>query len=420
MITTSYQKAIDSLTSQGKFYIELGLDRISRILNLLNNPQDELKVIHIAGTNGKGSTTSMLSSVLKESGYKTGMYTSPHLLDYTERIKIDGKDISKEDFAEIFDEVISVADNSGIHLTEFEILTAMAFVYFYRNKVDIVILETGLGGRFDATNVIKQPLLSIITSVDFDHTDRLGNTIEKIAFEKAGIIKPKCPVVTLENNNGLNVIKEQALNKNSELYLAKDKYLLTRYNGSKQTLSFQNEEYELSLLGLWQTKNLSVVLESIKALRKSGFNISDTDLKEGLKKAEWPARMQLIREKKLLIDGAHNPSAAKLLRESLDLYFPDTKRIWLFGSLSTKDFKSSIKLLFKESDTVICTQSRSMSAVQANILAEEILNSTPCRNITVQPDIKSAFENLLSYSDKADILIVCGSLYLAGEILELL
>ena len=186
----NYNKAIDLLTSQGKFYINLGLDRISAVLELLGNPQDKLKCIHVAGTNGKGSVCAIISAVLSKAGMKTGLYTSPHIFEYTERIQINGFDISKEDFTKYIFEICEIADKNNIHLTEFEILTAVMFKYFADNDVDVVVLETGLGGRFDATNVIKSNLCSIITHIDLDHTERLGNTKSKIAFEKAGIIKP--------------------------------------------------------------------------------------------------------------------------------------------------------------------------------------------------------------------------------------
>jgi len=205
----TYEQAIELLTSQGKFYISLGLDRIEKILELLNNPHKHMKFIHVAGTNGKGSVCAILNSIFIQQGYKTGLYTSPHVFDYTERIKINDEEISKEDFAQKVFEIEELAQKNDIHLTEFEILTAIAFSYFKENNCDIVILETGLGGRFDATNVITSPLCSIITSISFDHTERLGNTIEEIAFEKAGIIK-NAPVVIQKNNRGFETIKEIA------------------------------------------------------------------------------------------------------------------------------------------------------------------------------------------------------------------
>ena len=208
----NYDNAVKLLTSQGKFYINLGLERISQVLHLLGNPQDKLKCIHVAGTNGKGSVCAIISTILTDAGIKTGLYTSPHIFNYTERIKINGIDISKEDFANYVFNICDVADKNNIHLTEFEILTAVMFKYFADNNVEVVVLETGLGGRFDATNVIKSNLCSIITHIDLDHTERLGNTKSKIAFEKAGIIKPNSPVFTSE---GYEEIKDKADEVNS-------------------------------------------------------------------------------------------------------------------------------------------------------------------------------------------------------------
>lgn len=208
----NYNESIKLLTGQGKFYINLGLDRISAILALLGNPQDKLKCIHVAGTNGKGSVCTVISEVLRESGIKTGMFTSPHIFEYTERIQINGVQISQKDFSEYINLISHLSDKNNIHLTEFEILTAVMFKYFFDENVDVVVLETGLGGRFDATNVIKTNLCSIITHIDFDHTERLGNTLDKIAYEKAGIIKENCPVFVSE---GYEIFRDTADKKNA-------------------------------------------------------------------------------------------------------------------------------------------------------------------------------------------------------------
>ena len=247
MQNLSYTDAVKLLTSQGKFKINLGLERISAILELLGNPQDKLKCIHVAGTNGKGSVCAILAEILKEAGFKTGLYTSPHIFEYTERIKINGTDITKEKFAKLVSEIIELANANNIDLTEFEILTAVMFKYFADENIDYAILETGLGGRFDATNVIKSNLCAIITHIDLDHTERLGNTRSKIAFEKAGIIKPNCPVITSE---GYEEIKDAA-DKNNSLFL-----LVTPFSDTS----------DLSLKGIYQTENLALALNCIQLL----------------------------------------------------------------------------------------------------------------------------------------------------------
>ena len=244
----NYDDAIKILTSSGKFRIELGLDRISKILDILKNPQDKLKCIHVAGTNGKGSTCAIIASILKESGRNVGLYTSPHIFSYTERIKINDKEISKNEFAKYVIEITNLAEKNSIYLTEFEILTAVMFKYFYDKGVDVAVVETGLGGRFDATNVIKSNLCSIITHIDYDHTERLGATLEEIAFEKAGIIKEGCPVITSE---GYEIIQDIADEKNSMLIF---------------TVPF-TDITNLSLKGIIQGENLALAQNEISSAK---------------------------------------------------------------------------------------------------------------------------------------------------------
>ena len=292
----NYKNAIDLLTSQGKFYINLGLDRISSVLDLLGNPQDNLKCIHVAGTNGKGSVCAIIASILNCAGIKTGLYTSPHIFEYTERIKINGVDISKDDFANYVFEIVKIADENNIHLTEFEILTAVMFKYFSDNNVEVVVLETGLGGRFDATNVIKSNLCAIITHIDLDHTERLGNTRSKIAFEKAGIIKPDCPIFTCE---GYEEIKDKADECNSLFVMV---------------APFEDPT-NLSLKGTCQQENLSLALTAVRHVFP---NISEEIIQEGIKNVKHPCRFQICKDD-LVIDGSHNPNGGMALGESLDL-----------------------------------------------------------------------------------------------------
>lgn len=324
-----YEEAIKLLTSKGKFYINLGLDRISAALEKFGNPQDSLKCIHVAGTNGKGSVCAMLDAVLQEAGYKTGLYTSPHIWEYTERIKVNGKEISKEDFSAYVEEISAC----GVHLTEFEILTVMMFLYFKRENVDIVILETGLGGRFDATNVIKSNLCAIITQIDLDHTERLGNTKEEIAFEKAGIIKPECPVIT---SMGYEAVKDKADEMNSMFIF---------------TNPFVNPEFAeaLALKGVHQIENLALVINALNYLFK---DISKSTIIEGLKKVKNPCRFQYFPEQNLIVDASHNPNGIQALRDNLDYYFPKEKRRFVFGCLKNKDYGKMMSILFREDDEV--------------------------------------------------------------------
>ena len=324
-----YEDAIKLLTSKGKFYVDLGLDRIKSALEKFDNPQNDLKFIHVAGTNGKGSVCTILDSILREAGYKTGLYTSPHIWEYTERIRVCGAEISKEDFEKYVFKIC----NCGIHLTEFEILTVMMFLYFKQKNVDIAILETGLGGRLDATNVIEQNLCAIITQIDLDHTERLGNTKEKIAFEKAGIIKKNCPVIT---SMGYEAIKDKADEMNSMFIL---------------TTPFVRPDFieALSLKGNHQIENLALAINAINYLFK---NIDDETMIRGLEKVKNPCRFQYFPVENLIVDASHNPNGVQALRNNLDDYFPNEKRRFVFGCLKNKDYEKMMNILFREGDEI--------------------------------------------------------------------
>lgn len=382
----SYTEASELLTSQGKFHINLGLERISNILELLNNPQDGLKCIHVAGTNGKGSVCAIIASILKSAGMKVGLYTSPHIFKYTERIKINGKDISDEVFVKYVFDICELADKNNIYLTEFEILTAVMFKYFCDEQVDVVVLETGLGGRYDATNVIKSNLCSVITHIDLDHTDRLGETKDKIAFEKAGIIKPNCPVVTCE---GYEAIKDKADENNSLLVMVQP---------------FEDTS-ELALKGTYQQENLSLALAAVRLMFP---NIGQEVINTGLRNVEHPCRFQFIKDKMLLIDGAHNPNGAMALRESLDWYFPDKKRRFVFGCLNTKDYPKMIKILFSKGDEIYFNHFSNPNSVSFEEL--QAVCEFPAKR----------FVSLDEFDVKSDTLtIICGSFYMINDILNI-
>lgn len=377
----SYKNTIDLLTSQGKFYINLGLDRISAILDLLGNPQDNLKCIHVAGTNGKGSVCAIIASILNCAGIKTGLYTSPHIFDYTERIKINGVDISKDDFANYVFEIVKIADENNIHLTEFEILTAVMFKYFSDNNVEVVVLETGLGGRFDATNVIKSNLCAIITHIDLDHTERLGNTRSKIAFEKAGIIKPDCPIFTCE---GYEEIKDKADECNSLFVMV---------------APFEDPT-NLALKGTCQQENLSLALTAVRHVFP---NIPEEIIQEGIKKVKHPCRFQICKDN-LIIDGSHNPNGAMAFRESLDLYFPNSKRCFVFGCLRNKDYKKMMEILFSKGNEIYFYHFNNQ-------------NSCSIKELQESCEFPSKIFKSLDELPQDYLKIVCGSFYMLNEII---
>lgn len=377
----NYNKAIELLTSQGKFYINLGLDRISAVLGLLGNPQDKLKCIHVAGTNGKGSVCAIIAAILSKAGIKTGLYTSPHIFEYTERIQINGFNISKEDFAKYLFEICEIADKNNIHLTEFEILTAVMFKYFADNDVDVVVLETGLGGRFDATNVIKSNLCSIITHIDLDHTERLGNTKSKIAFEKAGIIKPDCPVFTCE---GYEEIKDKADECNS-LFV-----MVTPFEDTSN----------LSLKGSCQQENLSLALAAVRYLFPQ---IPENLIQEALKDIKHPCRFQICRED-LIVDASHNPNGAAALRESLDFYYPDKPRCFVFGCLRNKDYKKMMEILFSKGDDIYFYHFNNKNSCSIKELQEAF-------------EFPSKIFTSLEQLPQNSLKIICGSFYMLNEII---
>lgn len=378
----NYEKAVKLLTSQGKFYINLGLERISSILDLMDNPQDRLKCIHVAGTNGKGSVCAFISTILTEAGYKTGLFTSPHLFKYTERIKIDENEIPKDIFAEKIFKINKLAQENNIHLTEFEILTAVMFEYFAQNNVDCAVVEVGLGGKYDSTNVIKNPLCSVITTIDLDHTERLGDTIEKIAEEKCGIIKPNCPVVTSLNNKGFEVIKSHT--EKEQLYLAK------------------NYEYEnVSLKGNYQKENLNLALTAIDILLP---NLDKNIIQQALKHVVHHGRFEYFEDKKILIDGGHNPNGIRVLRENLDIYFKNTDKRFVFGCLKNKNYPEMINLLFKEGDEIYFNHFNHQNSATYEELSS--VCKYPSKEFNGKlPDFKG-------------ITVICGSLYMISEVMK--
>lgn len=404
-MSKDYQEAVKILTSREKFYINLGLERITKILELLGNPQEELKVIHIAGTNGKGSVSAILNAILCEAGYKTGLYTSPHILKYTERIKVNSTDINDEIFSKLISEINKLAKENDIYLTEFELLTACALKYFYENEVDICILETGLGGRFDATNVIGKNLLSIITSISLDHTERLGQTPQEIAFEKAGIIKPFCPVVVSPKNLGFEVIKSQAQTKNAPIILPENAIEI-KYKNETNYAIINGEQYKFNLMGLYQKMNLELAYEAIKNLED--FNISTDAIKMGLEKVSWPCRVQYIKRYNLLLDGAHNPDGARVLKESINYYFSNQKKIWIYGTLKNKDYKTVVNTLFDSDDEIYLYDFKHTNHATYDEVSEIIGKK-------VYSIKTEEIEKLLT---RDELKIIAGSIYMLGEILE--
>lgn len=410
MTENKYIQTENLLTSSNKFCIKLGLTRISKILDLFDNPQNKINVIHIAGTNGKGSVSAMIAEILTTTGYKTALYTSPHLFKYTERFKINGQDIDENIFSEYISEVEFIAQKNNIDLTEFEILTVVAYKYFYDEKVDFAIMETGLGGRFDATNVVKNPIASLITSISIDHKDRLGDTIDKIAYEKSGIIKSLSPVFINADNKGKNVIQNIANEKNSQLFFV-DKNVRIKFENDINYAVFDDKCYEFALWGLHQKQNLSLVLSLINYLKDKGVKISENNIKSALKTVFIPARFQYNKKYNLIIDGSHNVDAAKILRRNLDFYFPNLKRFWMYGTLSTKEYDKVVNILFREGDTVCPVKFSHSLSVETDLIVDKINHR---HKIHFEKYTKTA--NTLNFFLQGRLNIVTGSFYMIGEL----
>ncbi|MBI1912490.1 MAG: bifunctional folylpolyglutamate synthase/dihydrofolate synthase [Deltaproteobacteria bacterium] len=400
-----------------KHGIKPGLKRIKELLEALGDPQARFPSIHIAGTNGKGSTSAMLASVLKSAGLKVGLYTSPHLVRFNERIRISGKEISNKDISRLASVVKEAAakTSSADKITFFEFTTAMAFLYFMDKKVDMAILETGMGGRLDATNTVA-PLVSIITNIGMDHTDYLGDTIEKIAYEKAGIIKKNTPVITAaENTDALDVIKNIADKKNAPLYVFKKDFKVSPHKDrfNYKGLSADLRELKTNLAGRHQFKNASCALAALEILRDKGFNISDKAIKQGLNEVEWPGRIEIINKKPLLIlDSAHNPEGAATLRQALK-EFKYKKLTLVLGIMADKDIDGIIKRLAPLADWVIITRPKTDRAASLELLSERLKNY-PCE-VTAEKNLKKACRMALLEAGRLDAVCVTGSIFTVGE-----
>ena len=378
------------LESLEKFGINLGLERIKAILQVLGNPQLEFNSIHVAGANGKGSTCAMMASILKEAGYKVGLYTSPHLLKYNERIKINGTDMMDKDFYAGISTVKRAAKGLKEKPTVFEVLTAVAFWYFARKKVDYAVIEVGMGGRLDATNVIT-PLVSVITNIDYEHTAILGNTLSKIAAEKAAIIKPGVPAITAENKPvPLRVMKEVAIRNGSVLIAVSRKPCLP---AGRQSAVSSN------LIGTHQKVNAACALA---AIRLAGIKVSRKAIALGLKKVRWPARFQIIRKQPLtIVDGAHNPAGIKVLKQTLKEEFPGRRFDFVIGVQKDKDAVKMLKQLRPVAKKMIITHSSHLQAAE-RIVGKKVI------------PLRKALE-LTSQNDR----VIAGSLFLAADVLRI-
>lgn len=414
-------EAIEYIHSINWCFCKPGLDRIKALCHMLGDPQKELKFIHVAGTNGKGSFCSMLDSVLRRAGYRTGMFTSPYIRYFNERICFDGAPISDEELAEVTSYVRPFADSMEEKPTEFELITAIGFEYFRRRGCDVVILETGMGGRLDSTNIIEAPLLSVITGIALDHTAYLGDTIEKIAYEKAGIIKKDCPALFGGNDeSALSVIRDYADEVGAPLYVT-DRGSIRNVRTTLDGTSFDFEELSdirLGLLGLYQPYNAANVKTAVDILNKTGaMQIPSEAVYEGFSEARWHARFELIgTDPTVIYDGAHNPEGIAAAVRSIKAYFPDKKVYVLSGVMKDKDYNcisADLSTVASRAFTVTPDNPRALDARDyASVLSAHGINAAPFD--TLEDGLSSALDAARSN----DTPLVClGSLYMYSELI---
>ena len=413
----TYQEAIDYINGVRWLGSKPGLERVSELLRRLGEPQKKLKFVHIAGTNGKGSCAAMLASVLRAAGCRTGLFTSPYLWRFNERMQINGRPIGDEALAAITEKIRPHAEAMEDHPTEFEMMTAAALLWYAEENCDVVVLEVGLGGRFDATNVIEAPEVSVIMNIGLDHTEILGDTLEQIAFEKAGIVKPGSPCVLYQQTEEVTeVVRRVCAERGAALRIADFAAIRPEFDSLEgQVFTYKNEPYAIPLLGAHQLKNAAVAIEAAELLRGRGWRIEQDALEHGLYAVSWPARFELLREEPpFVVDGGHNVQCAETVADNLRRYFPDRRRILLIGVLRDKDYRGMLDVLAPEADAFVCVTPDSPRALPAEELAEELRRfgkpAAACGSIR-----EGVSEALAQAGDEAMVCAV-GSLYMAGEI----
>ncbi len=413
----------DWLNSFHKFGVKLDLNRIKHICKKLNNPHESYKIIHVSGTNGKGSVCRFLGSILSKSSYKTGIYTSPHLEHFSERITVDNKEISTEELTIIYKKIKPIVDDmikKDIYPTYFEIVTAIAFLFFKIKKVDIAVIEVGLGGRFDATNIVK-PVLSVISNVSMEHQDRLGDTIEKIAFEKAGIIKENIPIVTSAKNNALKVIKKISKEKNSKIFeINEANWVRTNFNNKSQIfkIDFLEETYNLKtkILGSFQGENIALSTASAVILQKKGLKIDEKSIEKGILNTINPGRMEVIKTKPIiLLDGAHNVEAIKKLGESIEKDFKFDRLILVIGILEDKNYIEMLEEIVPICDLIVTTKSTNKRSCNPYTLKKEVEYVDYKKSVVPFETIEKAVLFAKSEAGFRDMICICGSLFTVGE-----
>ena len=424
----NYEEAMNFIQNTHKFGSVLGLDNIRELLERLGNPQDQLRVVHIAGTNGKGSTLAFLAGIFRESGYRAGRYVSPASFSYEERFRINEENISKKDLCFYMEKIKNVAEEmvkDGLsHPTMFEIETALSFLYFLDKKVDVVLLETGMGGRLDATNVVKKPIATVIASIGMDHMQFLGDTLEKIASEKAGIIKEGCPVISYDNTKEVNeVIKNKAKQMHAKVTFVNSagiRVLQESLNG--ESFSYRSsdgrwyEKIEIPLLGRHQINNAALALETLNVI-KNYYCISDFQTEDGMRKTIWRGRIEILeREPMVICDGAHNPDGAKSLLSFLQNNFTNQRLIYIMGVLSDKDYEQMVQILAPSADKIYTVAPDNPRALSSRELCNCI--SKYHQNVEERQRLAECLSEVRQKAEKDDVIIICGTLSFQNELIN--
>lgn len=414
-------QAIEYIHSLEKFGMKPGLERISALCELLGNPQNSVKFVHVAGTNGKGSTSTMISNILRKAGYNVGLFTSPYVIDFRERIQLNGRMIDPYELAQTVSKVknaVDILEKSGIQPTEFEVITAAAFVYFAAHNCDVAVLEVGLGGRYDSTNVIVSPLVSVITSISMDHMGVLGNTVEKIAAEKCGIIKfgGTCVSYPEQVAGAAQVIKSTCEELKNRLIIPDLAQLkLVSSNAFGSVINYKGNTVSVPLTGEHMVKNAVTAIEAACALDKSGFRVTAEHIAKGIEASSMPARLEVLRSKPFIIlDGGHNEDCARALAQYIRANFAGKRVVAVCSMMADKDYPAYLEECKGLFDTFIASKTNVMRSLSAESLCDAA--KPYFKNCYSVADVDHALAFARSITEENDVLIVCGSFYFAGEV----
>lgn len=417
---SSFDEAISFIRETHDKEITLGLGRVEELLGHLGEPQNDLKFIHVAGTNGKGSVCAMTAQILKEAGLRVGLFTSPVIIDYRELFKVNGEMISQEDFICIANQIEQACNNMQSFPSEFEKAVAMAFIYFKKMSCDLVVIEVGMGGDGDATNIIPTPEVAVIVNIDYDHTAFLGNTLTEIASKKAGIIKEGGDVVlAMQNSEVIDVVEAVCKQKGAELVITDhDSLFIKDFNLDGQMFDYKGyEDIQVSLLGEHQCENTAIVVEVIERLISKGYSISEDAVRTGLVNVSWPGRFEIMsRNPVVILDGAHNPHGINALQNNLRTYFPGRKFVFIVGILRDKNYVEMLKRMMVFADSIVTVTPPNPRALPADEMAATLLELGFERQVKVAESIGEGVWLAKEIAAEKTPICAFGSLYSIGEL----